>query len=42
MMSPIEFFKTLPEKKCTACGNAIQEQADCYGDVCEECDDPAR
>nr|WP_198134439.1 protein YhfH [Pontibacillus litoralis] len=42
MMNVMEFFKSLPKKKCTKCNNAIQEQADCYGNICEECDHPAR
>ncbi|MFC0523530.1 protein YhfH [Pontibacillus salicampi] len=42
MLNALEFFKNLPDKKCSKCGNTIQEQADCYGNLCEECDDPAR
>lgn len=42
MESMVEFYKTLPKKKCHVCGEAIHEKADCYGNVCDECDDPAR
>ncbi|MBP2004109.1 MULTISPECIES: protein YhfH [Halobacillus] len=42
MMNVIEFFRNLPKKQCTKCGHAIQEQADCYGNVCDECSHPAR
>ncbi len=27
----IEFFKNLPVKICTSCGNKIEEQHECYG-----------
>ena len=33
----IEFFRNLPAKKCTKCGNEIEEQADCYGNTCNHC-----
>ncbi|MCQ6273412.1 YhfH family protein [Bacillus sp. V3B] len=33
----VEFFRNLPTKKCTDCGNAIEEQADCYGNKCDQC-----
>ncbi|MFG6116237.1 YhfH-like protein [Thalassobacillus cyri] len=42
MMSIVEFFKNLPRKQCVSCGNAIDEKADCYGNLCDECDHPAR
>lgn len=35
--SIVEFFKNLPVKKCTECGNKIEEQADCYGNTCNHC-----
>ena len=35
--SIVEFFKNLPTKKCTECGNKIEEQADCYGNTCDHC-----
>ena len=41
MLGLVEFFKNLPKKKCHHCGNNIVEKADCYGNVCDECDSPA-
>ncbi|WP_084178959.1 protein YhfH [Virgibacillus alimentarius] len=42
MMSVVEFFRNLPKKRCHQCGNAMNEKADCYRNVCDECDHPAR
>ncbi|WP_076558744.1 protein YhfH [Salimicrobium flavidum] len=42
MMNVVEFFRNLPKKQCSKCGSVIQEQADCYGNTCQECDSPAR
>ncbi|UOR13188.1 protein YhfH [Halobacillus amylolyticus] len=42
MMNVLEFFRNLPKKQCASCGNVIQEQADCYGNLCDECNSPAR
>lgn len=42
MESIVEFYKKLPNKKCDQCGQVINEKADCYGNICDECDDPAR
>ncbi|WP_156288820.1 protein YhfH [Oceanobacillus salinisoli] len=42
MVNILEFFKSLPKKKCTQCGGEIHEKADCYGNICDECDHPAR
>lgn len=42
MINVIEFFKNLPKKKCHNCGKDIIEKADCYGNLCDECDNPAR
>ncbi|RKQ31296.1 protein YhfH [Oceanobacillus halophilus] len=42
MVNVLEFFKNLPKKQCTECGGVIHEKADCYGNVCDECDHPAR
>ncbi|AGK52579.1 protein YhfH [Bacillus sp. 1NLA3E] len=33
----LEFFKNLPPKKCTDCGEIIEEQHECYGNQCEKC-----
>ena len=42
MINVIEFFRNLPKKKCSQCGNEMHEKADCYGNLCDECDHPAR
>lgn len=42
MMSVIEFFRNLPSKTCRSCGAEISEKADCYMNICDECDHPAR
>ncbi|WP_226576803.1 protein YhfH [Halobacillus litoralis] len=42
MMNIVEFFRNLPKKHCSNCGNVIQEKADCYGNICDDCDHPAR
>ncbi|WP_407271647.1 protein YhfH [Radiobacillus sp. PE A8.2] len=41
MLSIVEFFRNLPPKKCSKCGNMIDEKADCYSNVCDNCDHPA-
>ncbi|WP_069201769.1 protein YhfH [Bacillus niameyensis] len=35
--SILEFFKNLPPKKCSECGEAIVEQHECYGNKCDKC-----
>jgi len=42
MINVIEFFRNLPEKICRECGHAMNEKADCYINICDECDHPAR
>lgn len=42
MKNVVEFFRSLPKKKCHDCGNDMLELADCYGNLCDECDHPAR
>lgn len=42
MFNVIEFFRNLPKKMCAHCGEEIIEQADCYKNICEQCDHPAR
>jgi hypothetical protein len=37
MVDALEFFKNLPPKKCTDCGSEIEEQHECYGNLCEKC-----
>ncbi|RXT07845.1 protein YhfH [Ammoniphilus sp. CFH 90114] len=39
IQSTTEFFRMLPSKCCTKCGNKINEQADCYTVTCEDCND---
>ncbi|WP_343752027.1 protein YhfH [Lentibacillus halophilus] len=41
MYNIVEFFRNLPEKKCHHCGHTMHEKADCYGNLCDECDHPA-
>ncbi|QPC46008.1 protein YhfH [Mangrovibacillus cuniculi] len=33
----MEFFRELPKKTCTKCGEHIEEQHECYGNVCDHC-----
>ena len=33
----VEFFRNLPEKTCSQCGHKIEEQSECYGTTCEDC-----
>ncbi|HLR64059.1 MAG TPA: protein YhfH [Pseudogracilibacillus sp.] len=42
MINIIEFFRNLPKKHCHYCGTTINEKADCYGNICDDCDHPAR
>lgn len=35
--SVTEFFKNLPPKLCSKCGEAVEEQHECYGDICDKC-----
>lgn len=42
MVDVLDFFKNLPKKKCQKCGNEIDEKADCYSNLCDACDHPAR
>lgn len=39
MENVVEFFKNLPAKKCSNCGEKIEEQHECYGSQCEKCDE---
>ncbi len=36
--SVVEFFKSLPVKKCTCCGQEVKEMHDCYTHQCEKCE----
>ncbi|MBY7143059.1 YhfH family protein [Virgibacillus sp. NKC19-3] len=42
MINVVEFFRNLPRKKCAHCGHDIHEKADCYINLCDDCDHPAR
>lgn len=42
MVNVIEFFRNLPKKHCQQCGVEMVEQADCYGNLCPECNHPAK
>ncbi|WP_205138524.1 protein YhfH [Virgibacillus halotolerans] len=43
MKNVVEFFRNLPKKRCQQCGQEMMfEKADCYGNLCDECDHPAR
>lgn len=35
----IEFFKNIPPKTCTNCGDKIAEQHECYGTKCDKCNE---
>ncbi|MFD2639435.1 protein YhfH [Piscibacillus salipiscarius] len=37
LISPMQFFRNLPKKKCAACKKEMEEQADCYTNKCEKC-----
>ncbi|MBM4764179.1 protein YhfH [Bacillus sp. B15-48] len=36
----VEFFRNLPAKNCTECGEPINEQHECYGSKCDTCMNP--
>ncbi|OIJ12781.1 YhfH family protein [Anaerobacillus arseniciselenatis] len=38
LQTATDFFKNLPPKQCTNCGNEIDEMHDCYTHQCEKCD----
>ncbi|MEH7107057.1 MULTISPECIES: protein YhfH [Bacillaceae] len=37
MISPVEFFRSLPKKVCCECGQHIEEQAESYLLECDRC-----
>jgi hypothetical protein len=37
MMTPVDFFKTLPAKQCPECGQIMDEQAESYMMECDHC-----
>ena len=34
---PMDFFRNLPAKQCTECGEHIEEQAESYLTECDRC-----
>jgi len=42
MKNIVEFYRNLPKKRCQECNQVINEKADCYSNICDECDQPAR
>lgn len=39
MLIPVNtFFENLRAKSCIACGQIIEEQADCYQNTCSSCE----
>ncbi|WP_081773065.1 MULTISPECIES: protein YhfH [unclassified Bacillus (in: firmicutes)] len=37
MMSPVEFFRSLPKKVCPECGEQVHEMAESYLHECDRC-----
>ncbi|MBT2757066.1 protein YhfH [Mesobacillus foraminis] len=37
LMSPLEFFRSLPKKVCPECGEGVEEQAESYLMECDRC-----
>ncbi|WP_084361076.1 protein YhfH [Neobacillus fumarioli] len=37
LINPIEFFRNLPKKQCSECGQQIDEQAESYLMECDRC-----
>ncbi|WP_318508911.1 protein YhfH [Bacillus sp. T3] len=37
IQSPVEFFRTLPNKTCPECGESMFEQAESYLSECDRC-----
>jgi len=37
MVNVLDFFRHLPPKICRECGEPIEEQHECYGNVCFQC-----
>ena len=35
--NPMEFFRSLPPKQCSTCGDAVIEQAESYLSECDRC-----
>ncbi|MCZ8516597.1 YhfH family protein [Paenibacillus filicis] len=37
LLKSTQFWETLEPKCCTACGEKLEELADCYRSVCDQC-----
>ncbi|TVY10254.1 protein YhfH [Paenibacillus cremeus] len=37
LMRTTEFYESLPLKCCDACGETMEEMADCYSSTCNKC-----
>jgi ArsR family metal-binding transcriptional regulator len=37
LISPVEFFRSLPKKECQECGQHMVEQAESYLMECDHC-----
>ncbi|WP_342526062.1 protein YhfH [Chryseomicrobium sp. FSL W7-1435] len=33
----VDFFRNLPAKQCSTCGDKIEEMHECYQTQCEKC-----
>ncbi|WP_373877065.1 protein YhfH [Lysinibacillus piscis] len=33
----MEFFRSLPAKQCTQCGEKMEEQSESYHNTCDKC-----
>jgi len=33
----LEFYWNLPPKLCVSCGSVIDEQSECYSNICHSC-----
>ena len=36
-MEPLTFYQTIEKKECSACGCTMEEQSECYINVCNSC-----
>jgi formylmethanofuran dehydrogenase subunit E len=36
-MMPIEFYRNIPAKQCSQCGEEMVEMHECYFNECEHC-----
>lgn len=38
MVETLEFYRKLSKKMCAVCGHEMEEQAECYLNVCKDCE----